>query len=101
MLKLGLWFLGLVALAGAGAWLFMSGALNPLLSEAGLTQEQLQPPSTENASQSQSELTTGTDTSDQALEDDLRSLDAEIDAYGESSAQVDQSLEDQPVTQEY
>ena|SRR3989344_8374271 len=101
MLKLALWFGGLVAVLGIGAWLWFSGMLEPLLSEVGLSEmQQEEAPDTANQ-QPQSELTTGTDTSDQALEDDLGALDAQLNAYSETSAELDQSLSDTPIQQEY
>ncbi|MDZ4225932.1 MAG: hypothetical protein U1C66_00375, partial [Patescibacteria group bacterium] len=55
-------------------------------------QEQQAPPS---------ELMTGSDASDQALEEDVSQLDAEFAAYSETSAELDSSLEDEPGEQEY
>jgi hypothetical protein len=101
MLKLALWFGGLVAALGIGAWLWFGGMLEPLLSEVGLNSTKQEETADTANQQPQSELTTGTDTSDQALEDDLGALDAQLNAYSETSAELDQSLNDQPVTQEY
>ena len=101
MVKLALWFGGLVAVLGIGAWLWFGGMLEPLLSEVGLSgMQQKEAPDTANQ-QPQSELATGKNTSDQALEEDLGALDVQLNAYSETSAELDQSLQDQPVTQEY
>jgi len=101
MVKLALWFVGFVAVAGIGAWLWFGGMLDPLFSEFGLSQEETPTPTTNEQPQIQSELSTGGNTSDQALEQDLSTLDTQLSAYGESSAEVDSSLQDQAVTQEY
>jgi hypothetical protein len=103
MLKLALWLGGLIAIIGIGAFLWFGGMLDPLLSEVGLNKDSMEeePVPQEVQQQPQSELTTGNDTSDQALEQDLKGLDAQLGAYGETSATVDESLEDKPVIQEY
>lgn len=104
MLKIALWLGGAVLLVGVGVWLWFGGMLDPLLTEVGIgnTMEQEEVPQQENrATQPQSELTTGSDSSDQALEQDMKNLDAQLGAYGEASAGVDKSLQDEPVTQEY
>jgi len=48
----------------------------------------------------QSELATGNNASDQALEDDLQALDAELGTYNEASSELDASIDDQPVEQD-
>jgi hypothetical protein len=104
MVKVALWLGGLVLVVGIGAWLWFGGMLDPLLAEVGLgsgMQEEEIPQEEARQEAPQSELTTGSDTSDQALEQDLKNLDAQLGAYGETSAAVDQSLADEPVTQEY
>ncbi|MBP9711362.1 MAG: hypothetical protein KBD50_03855 [Candidatus Pacebacteria bacterium] len=100
MVKLALWFAGLVAVVGIGAWLWFGGMLDPLLSDFGLAQNE-EPATTNEQPQIESELSTGSDTSDQALEQDLSTLDTQLGAYNESSAEVDGSLQDQAVVQEY
>lgn len=104
MLKLGLWFGGVVVLAGVGAWVWFGGMLDPLLSEVGLGLEEQRvetPAPAARNQQLQSELTTGANISNQALEEDLGALDAQLNAYGAAADEVNQSLQDQPVTQEY
>lgn len=104
MLKLALWFGGLVVLAGVGVWVWFGGMLDPLLSEVGLGSEEQEvqtPAPTTRNQQPQSELVTGANASNQALEEDLGALDTQLNAYGATSVEVDQSLQDQPVTQEY
>ncbi len=102
MIKLVLGFAGLVALGGLGAWVWFGGMLDPLLTEVGLSQQEAPTPTPQQQQpQSQSELATGKDTSDEALDEDLDTLDAQMSAYGEASAAVDESLTDQSVQQEY
>lgn len=105
MLKVLLWLGGLVVVAGVGVWLWFGGMLDPLLTEVGLVERPMMPDESGTAqtkpSTNSSELTTGRDTSDPALEQDLKNLDAQLNSYNETSATVDQSLQDEPVQQEY
>lgn len=100
MVRFIVWFAGLVALAGLGAFLWFSGMLDPLLAEVGLGQEGAES-QTENSGTPERELATGNDTSNDALEQDLEMLDAHLNAYTASEAEVESSLQDTPVQQEY
>lgn len=88
-------------LGGVGLW--AAGAFNGLTSALNLNILQPQEEVEEEQEQQapQNELATGSDSSNQALEQDLGQLDAELGAYSETEAELDQSLADEPVEQEY
>lgn len=94
---------GIIVALGAAAW--WAGIFDDLTSrldldilhrEEEMTEEekavQETPPS--------SELSTAGDASDESLEQDLSTLDAQMDAYGETSSELDASLADEPVEQD-
>lgn len=103
MAKVLIWGGIIVLIAGAGAALWFTGTLEAWITqmttteipqeEQKTTQQQPQPPP--------SELSTGSNSSDQALAEDTSALDAQIAAYGEASTELDKSMSDQPVVQEY
>ena len=87
--------------AGAGLWWF--GVFDSLSAALNLNILQEETPAVEQTPQApapQSELTTGANSSDQALEQDEAQLDAQLEAYGEVSSELDQSLSDEPVEQD-
>ena len=84
---LGLWWVG--ALEG------LTSVLN--LNILGQEQTVEEPPGPE---PTPSELTTGSDSSDQALERDTAQLDAQLEAYGETSSALDQGFGDEPIEQD-
>lgn len=99
-----LWGCGLTLLVAIGAGLWWMGVFNGLTSSLHL--DILNHPQKEVAEEQAevpppSELATGSDSSDQALEEDMSQLDAELEAYNETSAELDSSLEDESVPQEY
>jgi len=89
--------LGGVGLWAAGAFDGLTSALNLdiLNPQEEMAEEQEQP------QEPQNELMTGSNASDQALEQDVNQLDAELEAFNESSAELDSSLEDESIEQEY
>lgn len=97
-----LWGCGVALVLAIGAALWWAGVFESLTSalnldvateqESAEQQEQQMPPN---------ELATGSDSSDEALEEDLDQLDAELESYSETSAELDSSLEDEQVEQEY
>ncbi len=86
-----------VVLAGAGVW--WSGLIDPWFTDMGFIAEEQQE-AEEQAQTQQSELSTGGDASDEALDQDLNTLDAQLDVYNESSSELDASLSDEPVKQD-
>ncbi|MDP4020982.1 MAG: hypothetical protein Q8P58_03010 [Candidatus Adlerbacteria bacterium] len=88
-----------LVVAGAGLWWF--GGFNFLAPMFNLSDTTEEPQEVEQqAPTPQSELTTGSDSSDQALAEDSAALDAELEAYGEISSALDQGFEDEPVEQD-
>ena len=103
MLKTLLWIFIILIIVGGGVYLWWSGILAsfiPSMTPAA-TQTETQNQQQQVAEQPQGSLPSGNDTSDQALEQDVAAFDAQMAAYGSASSQVDQSLNDKPVTQEY
>lgn len=99
-----LWGCGVALVLAVGAGLWWMGVFNGLTSALHLDilNQQEEVMSEEQQEQAPSnELATGSDSSDQALEDDLSQLDAELESYNETSAELDSSLEDESVPQEY
>lgn len=99
MSKVLIWLgvLLIVVIAGIGLW--WSGMLGDFI--AAITASPVEQEQTSDTPEQQSELATGGDTSDQALDQDTAALDAQLDAYTNASAAVDESLEDDPIEQEY
>ena len=98
-----LWGCGLVLLfviAGGLWWAGFFDGLTSALKLDILSEEQQSEPAPQQQT-SESELATGNDSSDQALESDLSQLDAELESYSEAEAELDSSLEDESVEQEY
>ena len=93
-----------IVLIGGIAGLWWAGLLDGLTSQLDLDilkgEEMTEEEPTSRQAELASELTTGGDASDQALEEDLGTLDAQLGAYNESSTELDASLEDEPVEQD-
>ena len=91
----------LLVVAVAGLW--WAGVLDGLTSKLNLNilqnEEMTEAPAPE-PQEPQSELTTGNDASNEALEEDLGMLDAQLEGYSEASSELDASLEDEPVEQD-
>ncbi len=104
MSKVITWIIVLLVVAALGAGLWWSGFIDPWLAQLGLTPAEEEVTEvgneTERQTQPQSELTTGANTSDQALGQDAAALDAQMEAYGQASSDLDSSLNDQPVVQD-
>lgn len=105
MSKAAVWSITIAAVLvlGAGAW--WAGFFDDLTSKLNLDILQDEEQAVENTpepapSEPQSELTTGNDASNEALDEDLQALDAQMGAYGESSSELDASLNDEPVEQD-
>lgn len=99
-----LWGCALTLLVAIGAGLWWMGIFNGLTSALHLdilSQQEEMPQEVAEEPAPQNELATGSDSSDQALEEDMSQLDAELEAYGQTSAELDSSLEDESVPQEY
>ena len=93
----------LLVVAGVGLW--WAGLLDGLASALNLDilkeEQMVEENTTEPAPQAPpSELSTGSNSSDQALEQDTAQLDAELESYGEISSELDQSFEEEPVIEE-
>lgn len=85
----------------AGLW--WAGLLSGLTSQLDLdilNGEETTEETTMQQEEPESELATGDNSSDEALEEDLNALDAQLGAYSESSSELDASLEDEPVEQD-
>lgn len=96
-------FVVIAVFIAGGVLLWWAGLLDGLTSNLNLNILHPNTAMTEDTIQSQGsepELETGDDTSDQALEQDLQQLDAEFQTYGETSSDLDASLQDEPVEQD-
>ena len=94
LIVIGALVVGVVGLWWVGALEGLTSALNLNILQEEMVEEEV-PQATP-----QSDLTTGSDTSDEALEEDLGTLDAQLDSYGETSSELDAGLEDEPVEQD-
>lgn len=55
--------------------------------------------SSNNSPEPTTELPSGSDTSDEALEEDYAAINAQVEAFGSDNAETDASLDDEPVEQ--
>lgn len=92
----------LVIIAAAGAAIWWSG----WLTNIGISFPQAQNTATTTPEQQEQQMpndlpTAADNTSDQALQQDVAALDAQISATAGDMEQVDEGLADEPVEQEY
>ncbi len=90
----------IVFFLAALSWAGLLDGLTSKLDLDILNNEEVAEEQTPMAVEPQSELATGNNNSDQALEDDLQTLDAELGTYNEASSELDASIDDQPVEQD-
>lgn len=96
------WILGVVVLVIAGVALWWSGWLGNIGMATPQTQTQPTDQQTAQNTQPQSDLPTASnDASDGALVQDLAAVDLQMQNLTNDSANIDQSLNDKPVAQDY
>jgi hypothetical protein len=89
--------IAVVLLLTAGvAGLWWAGFLDSFIPKTEMVEETSAPETPTPAS----ELSTGGNNSDEALEQDLQTLDAQLTGYSETSSELDASLADEPVEQD-
>lgn len=96
------WIIGLGILIIVGIALWWSGVIANFMPKPAETAQQATSTPQQQTQQPVSDLpTAGTDASDEALLQDSAAIDAQLTSLNSDSANIESSLNDKPVTQEF
>jgi hypothetical protein len=97
--KIGIPVLVVIIILGAGIWYSQSGGPNTVSDYSNQPAQTLQQAPDNSQSAQPNDGISATDTSDASLDSDMNTIDGQMTNFNSDSASADQSLNDQPVSQ--